>query len=49
MAEEQGMATVDGLGMLLHQAKPGFKRWFGEMPDVDETLRSLIIEDMEKH
>ncbi|MFK3778748.1 shikimate dehydrogenase [Agrobacterium sp. NPDC089420] len=49
MAEQQGMATVDGLGMLLHQARPGFKRWFGEMPEVDETLRSLIIEDMEKH
>lgn len=49
MAEEQGVATVDGLGMLLHQAKPGFKRWFGKTPDVDEALRSLIIEDMEKH
>lgn len=49
MAEEQGIATVDGLGMLLHQAKPGFQRWFGKMPEVDETLRSLIIEDMEKH
>ncbi|MBP2572715.1 shikimate dehydrogenase [Agrobacterium tumefaciens] len=49
MAEEQGITTVDGLGMLLHQAKPGFMRWFGKMPEVDETLRSLIIEDMEKH
>lgn len=49
MAEEQGIATVDGLGMLLHQAKPGFKRWFGKTPEVDEALRSLIIEDMEKH
>ncbi|TKV75705.1 shikimate dehydrogenase [Rhizobium sp. AU243] len=49
MAEEQDIATVDGLGMLLHQAKPGFKRWFGKMPEVDEALRSLIIEDMEKH
>ncbi|KNY34092.1 MULTISPECIES: shikimate dehydrogenase [unclassified Agrobacterium] len=49
MAEAQGIITVDGLGMLLHQAKPGFQRWFGEMPEVDETLRSLIIADMEKH
>lgn len=49
MAEEQGITTVDGLGMLLHQAKPGFKRWFGKMPEVDEALRYLIIEDMEKH
>lgn len=49
MAEEQGITTVDGLGMLLHQAKPGFRRWFGKMPEVDETLRALIIADMEKH
>ncbi|MDZ7927310.1 MAG: shikimate dehydrogenase [Agrobacterium sp.] len=49
MAEMQGIATVDGLGMLLHQAKPGFKKWFGGTPDVDESLRALIIEDMEKH
>jgi shikimate dehydrogenase len=49
MAEEQGITTVDGLGMLLHQAKPGFMRWFGKMPEVDETLRALIIGDMEKH
>lgn len=49
MAREQGVATVDGLGMLLHQARPGFERWFGRVPDVDETLRSLIIADMDKH
>ncbi|NWJ23133.1 shikimate dehydrogenase [Rhizobium sp. RM] len=49
MAEEQGIATVDGLGMLLHQAKPGFEKWFGKIPEVDQTLRSMIIEDMEKH
>lgn len=49
MAEAQDIVTVDGLGMLLHQAKPGFKKWFGETPEVDETLRSLIIEDMEKY
>lgn len=48
-AEEQGFATVDGLGMLLHQAAPGFAKWFGKTPVVDETLRSLIIADMEKH
>ncbi|AVA19693.1 MULTISPECIES: shikimate dehydrogenase [unclassified Rhizobium] len=48
-AEEQGFATVDGLGMLLHQAVPGFEKWFGERPVVDEALRALIIADMEKH
>jgi shikimate dehydrogenase len=48
-AEEQGFAIVDGLGMLLHQAVPGFEKWFGKRPVVDEALRSLIIADMEKH
>lgn len=49
IAEQQGFAIVDGLGMLLHQAAPGFEKWFGVRPKVDETLRSLIIADMEKH
>jgi shikimate dehydrogenase len=49
MAEEQGFAIVDGLGMLLHQAKPGFQKWFGKTPQVDETLRCMIIDDMERH
>ncbi|NTJ65261.1 shikimate dehydrogenase [Agrobacterium rhizogenes] len=48
-AEEQGFAIVDGLGMLLHQAVPGFEKWFGKRPAVDETLRAVIIADMEKH
>lgn len=48
-AEEQGFATVDGLGMLLHQAVPGFEKWFGRRPVVDKTLRDLVIADMENH
>ncbi|MDM9621180.1 shikimate dehydrogenase [Rhizobium sp. S96] len=48
-AEEQGFAIVDGLGMLLHQAVPGFEKWFGQRPIVTEELRSLIIADMERH
>jgi shikimate dehydrogenase len=48
-AEEQGFRIVDGLGMLLHQAVPGFEKWFGRRPVVDETLRQIIISDMEKH
>ncbi|MBB3964439.1 shikimate dehydrogenase [Rhizobium metallidurans] len=48
-AEMQGFATVDGLGMLLHQAVPGFEKWFGKRPVVDGTLRAMIIADMEKH
>lgn len=48
-AAEIGVATVDGLGMLLHQAAPGFARWFGKTPVVDEVLRNLVIDDMERH
>ncbi|WP_313195314.1 shikimate dehydrogenase [Shinella zoogloeoides] len=48
-ASAQGFATVDGLGMLLHQAVPGFEKWFGVRPTVDAVLRDLILADMEKH
>ncbi|MFK0278061.1 shikimate dehydrogenase [Ensifer sp. NPDC090286] len=48
-AEAQGFATVDGLGMLLHQAVPGFELWFGCRPTVDAALRQLIIDDMDRH
>jgi shikimate dehydrogenase len=48
-AEEQGFTTVDGLGMLLHQAVPGFEIWFGQRPVVDDALRELVIADMETH
>ncbi|OWV73516.1 shikimate dehydrogenase [Rhizobium sp. R339] len=48
-AEEQGYSIVDGLGMLLHQAAPGFEKWFGKRPMVDAALRALIIADMEAH
>lgn len=42
-AEEIGCATVDGLGMLLHQATPGFERWFGVRPEVDDELRRAVL------
>ncbi|WP_337267755.1 shikimate dehydrogenase [Oryzifoliimicrobium ureilyticus] len=48
-AKEQGFETVDGLGMLLHQAVPGFEKWFGRRPVVDEVLRSLVLKDMDRH
>ncbi|APG82805.1 shikimate dehydrogenase [Sinorhizobium americanum CCGM7] len=48
-AEKQGFGVVDGLGMLLHQAVPGFEKWFGRRPKVDESLRQIIIEDMDVH
>ncbi|AMC12303.1 shikimate dehydrogenase [Liberibacter crescens] len=45
-AEQQGFITVDGLGMLLHQARLGFKKWFKTWPKIDDSLRSLLICDI---
>lgn len=42
-AEEMGCTTVDGLGMLLHQAVPGFERWFGQRPEVDAAARAAVL------
>jgi len=47
-AAMQGLKTVDGLGMLLHQAVFGFERWFGIKPTVSPELRRLIIKKLEK-
>ena len=42
-ARELGMPTVDGLGMLLHQARPGFRAWFGHDPEVTPALREACL------
>jgi len=42
-AEAAGCVTVDGLGMLLHQAVPGFERWFGIRPEVDVDTRAAVL------
>ncbi|MBO9463836.1 shikimate dehydrogenase [Tropicibacter sp. R15_0] len=42
-AEQAGCQVVDGLGMLLHQAVPGFERWFGMRPEVDESTRAAVL------
>lgn len=42
-AERMGCVTVDGLGMLLHQAVPGFERWFGQRPEVDRATRAAAL------
>ena len=41
-ARERGLRTVEGLGMLLHQAAPAFARWFGKKPKVTPELRALV-------
>lgn len=43
VAEQKGCATVDGLGMLLHQAVPAFERWFGKRPVVDAETRAAVL------
>src|SRR5262245_27440890 len=47
-AQARKLATVDGLGMLLHQAVPGFEKWFGVRPEVTSELRALLIADIER-
>ncbi len=48
-AQRRGGIPVDGLGMLLHQAVPGFARWFGVTPQVTPALRALIEADILGH
>lgn len=43
VARKTGCVAVDGLGMLIHQAVPGFERWFSRRPDVDEGLRAALL------
>ncbi|MCJ2118294.1 shikimate dehydrogenase [Methylobacterium sp. J-001] len=45
-ARRRGLAAVDGLGMLLHQAVPGFEAWFGLRPAVTPGLRDRIVADL---
>ena len=47
-ARQNGLRAVDGLGMLLHQAVPGFRLWFGGEPEVTRELRARIIADLDK-
>lgn len=45
-ARARGLDVVDGLGMLLHQAAPGFEKWFGMKPEVTPELRAIIETDL---
>lgn len=42
-ARARGLVAIDGLGMLLHQARPAFRAWFGQDPPVDAALRAACI------
>ena len=42
-AAARGHVTVSGLGMLLNQARPAFKAWFGVLPEITPELRQMII------
>ena len=45
-AKTRGLRAVSGIGMLLHQAVPGFERWFGKKPRVTAELRGLVEADI---
>lgn len=47
-AKADGYTTVDGLGMLLHQAAPAFEAWFGVKPKVTPLLKAMVVEDLNK-
>jgi shikimate dehydrogenase len=47
-ARARGLRTVDGLGMLLHQAVRGFELWFGVRPEVTPELRALVEADLRR-
>ena len=47
-AAARGNPTVDGLGMLLHQARPGFAAWFGVEPEVTDEMRAFVLAGMGK-
>ncbi len=42
-AEQKGAKIVTGIGMLLHQARPGFEAWFGHFPKVTDELETIIL------
>ena len=45
-ARARGLRCIEGLGMLLYQAVPGFRAWFGVDPVVDEALRRFVAADL---
>jgi shikimate dehydrogenase len=47
-ARARGLRAVEGLGMLLHQAVPGFHAWFGVKPEVDDALHRFVAADLSR-
>jgi shikimate dehydrogenase len=47
-ARAKGCAAVGGLGMLLHQARPGFEAWFGRVPEVTAELEAFVLQDLSR-
>jgi shikimate dehydrogenase len=47
-ARNRGNPAVDGLGMLLHQARPGFEAWFGVKPEVTPALRAAVLATLQR-
>jgi shikimate dehydrogenase len=47
-ARARGNLCVDGLGMLLHQAAPGFEAWFGVKPAISDGLRQAILGTLQR-
>ena len=47
-ARARGHPAVDGLGMLLHQARPGFAAWFGVKPEVTPQLRAFVLQSLQE-
>jgi len=45
-AQKAGYRVADGLGMLLHQARPGFRAWFGVDPEVTDALHAYVAEGL---
>ncbi|MCK5284897.1 MAG: shikimate dehydrogenase, partial [Alphaproteobacteria bacterium] len=41
-AKDRGNPIVTGIGMLIHQARPAFKSWFGYLPEVTKELQDLV-------
>jgi shikimate dehydrogenase len=45
-ARARGLIAIDGLGMLIHQARPGFAAWFGREPEITPELRAFLAEGL---